>query len=61
MDALTAIELIEDTDGTVAECYIIEAWQYLVDSGVIHSLQGSYQRQAIQLVKAGIIRLPTQH
>lgn len=55
MDALTAIELIEDSDGTVAHEILIEAWQYLVDSGTIHHLQGSYKRHAYRLIANGII------
>lgn len=61
MDALTAIELIEDSDGTVAHEILIEAWQYLVDSGTIHHLQGSYKRHAYRLIANGIINEPTQH
>lgn len=61
MDILTAIELIEDMDGTVAECYIIEAWQYLVDTGYAWTLQGSYGRHATRLIEAGIIQPPTEH
>ena len=58
---LTAIELIEDTDGTVAECYIIEAWQYLVDTGAAWTLQGSYGRAARRMIEAGILSPPTGH
>lgn len=61
MDALTAIELIEDSDGTVCYELMYEAWQYLVDSGVIHHLQGSYQREAQYLIELGAIQPPTQH
>lgn len=61
MDILTAIELIEDTDGTVAECYIIEAWQYLVDTGAAWQLQGSYGRAAQHMIECGVLTAPTQH
>jgi hypothetical protein len=35
-------------------------FQFLLDSGMIHSLQGSYQRMAEDLLLAGVIQMPTQ-
>jgi hypothetical protein len=35
-------------------------FQFLLDSGMIHSLQGSYQRMAEDLLLAGVICMP-QH
>tara|TARA_B100000131_G_C17893287_1_gene523264 strand:+ start:187 stop:384 length:198 start_codon:yes stop_codon:yes gene_type:complete len=35
-------------------------FQFLLDSGMIHSLQGSYQRMAEDLLLAGVIEMP-QH
>tara|TARA_Y100000592_G_scaffold80291_1_gene126830 strand:- start:3574 stop:3771 length:198 start_codon:yes stop_codon:yes gene_type:complete len=35
-------------------------FQFLLDSGMIHSLQGSYQRMAEELLLAGMIQMP-QH
>lgn len=58
MDLITAIELIEDSDGTVCWEVIMEAWQYLVDSGAIHGLQGSYQRAADRLIRSGYLTPP---
>lgn len=37
---------------------VVELFQYLVDSGVINSLQGSYGRQAAALIADGAIQLP---
>tara|TARA_R100001015_G_C4482909_1_gene62858 strand:- start:153 stop:350 length:198 start_codon:yes stop_codon:yes gene_type:complete len=33
-------------------------FQFLLDSGMIHSLQGSYQRMAEELLLAGVIQMP---
>ncbi len=33
-------------------------FQFLLDSGMIHSLQGSYQRMAEDLLLAGVIQMP---
>ena len=33
-------------------------FQFLLDSGMIHSLQGSYQRMAEDLLLAGVIEMP---
>jgi hypothetical protein len=33
-------------------------FQFLLDSGMIYSLQGSYQRMAEELLLAGVIEMP---
>jgi hypothetical protein len=33
-------------------------FQFLLDSGMIHSLQGSYQRMAEELLLAGKVEMP---
>ena len=35
-------------------------FQFLLDSGMIHSLQGSYQRMAEDLLLAGVIQMPAK-
>ena len=56
MDIITAIDIIEDADGTeYHEEVILEAYQTLVDSGVILHMQGSLQRTAQMLIDAGYI------
>ena len=39
---------------------VYSLFQFLLDSGMIHSLQGSYQRMAEDLLLAGVIEMP-QH
>jgi hypothetical protein len=37
-----------------SEATQIEAWQYLIDTGLAWKLQGSFGRQAKALIEAGI-------
>jgi hypothetical protein len=54
MNIFNAVALIEGrTEGSEEE--VLEAWQYLVDTGVIHSLQGSLQRMASDFIEQGLI------
>jgi hypothetical protein len=46
-------------EGVLEEQQVIEGFQELIDSGVINSLQGSYQRAAYSLIDAGLC-LPPQ-
>ena len=55
MSPALAVQIIESD---IEECdvdKVIEAWQYLLDSGVLFSLQGSYQSMAQQLIEDGVI------
>ncbi len=55
MDALTAILMIENDEGIEEE--ILEAWQYLLDTGLVWTLQGSYGRTAMNLIEQGLLRV----
>jgi hypothetical protein len=56
MDIITAIEIIEGVDGTEYHYdKVLEAYQTLVDMGVILHMQGSLQRTAQELMDAGYI------
>ena len=52
MDSLSAIEAIEFGAESYEE--MVEAWQYLIDTGIVWKLQGSYGRTAAQLIEEGI-------
>jgi hypothetical protein len=52
-DACSVIEGWVEPD---SEQQIIEAWQALIDTGYVWSLQGSYGRQATALINEGICR-----
>jgi len=46
-------------EGTEEE--VIEAWQYLVNTGLAWQLQGWFGRTASDLIDAGIINQPQLH
>lgn len=53
MNSFEAIEIIEgDTDAD--EVMILEAWQHLIDTGLVWSLQGFYGRTAVRLIEQGL-------
>lgn len=57
MDTFTACMLIEGVE-EAEEFEILEAWQYLIDTGVVWTLQGFYGRMARDLIEQGICYLP---
>ena len=58
MDSYTAVGIAEG----FVECddreRIIEAWQYIIDTGLTHTLQGWFGRQARRLIEDGICNPP---
>ncbi len=57
MDTFTACMIIEGVE-EAEEYEIIEAWQYLIDTGVVWTLQGWFGRTARDLIEQGICYLP---
>ena len=55
LDNYTATGLAEGFVEAESEEQIIEAWQYLHDTGHAYKLQGWYGRTARDLIEAGII------
>lgn len=56
MTPYEAVMLIEDPDEGTSEEEILEAWQYLIDTGIVWTLQGSYGRMAVELIEMGVVR-----
>lgn len=60
MDNHTAIGIAE---GFIEPDYpdqVIEAWQYLIDTGLAWSLQGWFGRTAMALIRDGICTAPDE-
>ncbi len=56
MDVVGQIVAFEQ--GELENEEVFALFQFLLDSGMIHSLQGSYQRMAEELLLAGKIEMP---
>ena len=54
MDSYTAVGLAEGFIEAQSENEVIEAWQYLIDTGMAWSLQGWFGRTARDLIDQGI-------
>ena len=57
-DIVGQIMAFENGEMSNEEVYAF--FQFLLDSGMIHSLQGSYHRMAEQLLNEGLIEQPKQ-
>ena len=55
MSPLKAIGIAEGFVKTDSEEKYIEAWQYLLDTGLVWSLQGWFGRTAVAMIEAGQI------
>lgn len=53
MDTFTACMIVEGVEDA-EEYEIINAWQFLIDTGVVWTLQGFYGRTARDLIEQGI-------
>ena len=57
MNILNAIDIIEG-NGTEDYETVIEAWQALIDTGIVWTLQGRYGRAAHELIVQGVCQPP---
>ena len=54
MDSYTAVGLAEGFIEAQSEDEVIQAWQYLIDTGMAWNLQGWFGRTARDLIDQGI-------
>jgi hypothetical protein len=57
MDTFTAVGLVEgfiEPEFEDPESEILTAWQHLIDTGTVWSLQGWFGRAAAALIEAGV-------
>lgn len=55
MDSYTAVGIAEGFLEAESEEQVIQAWQYLHDTGLGYQLQGSFGRALKQLIEGGIV------
>jgi len=58
MDTYTAVGLAEGFIKAQSEEQVIEAWQFLIDTGLAWKLQGWFGRTASHLIGEGICQEP---
>ncbi len=56
MDNFRAVGLAEGFIETDDEAEVLAAWQHLVDTGIVWTLQGWFGRNAARLIENGIIK-----
>ena len=59
INTFQAVGIAEGFIEAESEEQIIEAWQYLIDSGVVWKLQGWFGRTANQLIEEGYCSAPS--
>ena len=55
MDNYLAVGIAEGFEEPKSEEQVVEAWQYLVDTGLAWQLQGRFGRIAKDLIEKGVI------
>ncbi len=60
MDSYNAVGIAEGFVKAKSEDQVLEAWQYLVNSGLAWQLQGWFGRTASHLIEQGLITAPAR-
>ena len=58
-DLVTAIQRVEGSFPSSEEEQL-DAWQLLIDSGLVWQLQGTYARGAMALIEQGLVEAPVK-
>ncbi len=58
-DFVKAIQILEGSFPSSEEEQL-DAWQLLIDSGIVWQLQGTYGRHAERLIEAGLVEAPVK-
>jgi len=58
LDSYTAVAIAEGFEEATEEAQI-QAWQYLIDTGLVWQLQGTFGRTATDLIEAQICTPPS--
>ena len=58
MNTLTAVEIAEGIVEDVTREEYLQAWQHLVDTGTVWSLQGWFGRTAMSMIQQRLISTP---
>jgi len=61
MDTFTAVGIAEGFIDAESKEQVIDAWQYLIDTGLAWKLQGRFGRTASQLIGQGICQEPDRN
>lgn len=60
INSYNAVGIAEGFIEAESEDQVLEAWQFLVDSGLAWQLQGFFGRTASALIEQGLITAPNQ-
>ena len=55
MNPMTALDLVQGRADEHGDMTVLNAWQYLVDTGLAWTLEGAIGRQAASLIDLGLI------
>ena len=58
VNVFNAVGIAEGFLEAESEEQVLEAWQFLVNSGIVWQLQGWFGRTATQLIERGLITAP---